>query len=310
MIFRDNASTDESYEIAEKYKKKFTQQNISFVIRKNPYNFGSDRNSELCALESRGQYRLILASDDILYPTYLEKTISILEEYPQVSMVMTHRDEIDAQGKIAVSAPFYKSSGIISGEQQAAVFMKSGIAIPGQRVMRVSSIELVKEWICTFQVANDWYYNALMSCVGDIAYLKQPLMQYRTHSENETAESENNMTAVMEHYQIIHKIAKVTSQYGYTLPKERLPEAIQKLGNMCLRYAMKMIRADKFDIAMKYLNLSKVFNENIEKTELFRYLFQIVTSDSAVKLEEKLLLDNSILVRKVSYELPEGSILL
>ena len=306
VIFRDNTSTDQSYEIAKSYQDKFLKQGIPFKVGLNPQNLGSDRNSELCAMESRGKYRLILASDDLLYPSFLEETVSILEQYPKVSMVMTHRDEIDESGAKLTSVPFYNTSCIIPGEQQAAVFMKTGIAIPGQRLMRVSSIEQVKEWICTFQVANDWYYNALMSCVGDIAYLDKPLMQYRVHSGNETTESENNMTAVMEHYQIIHKIAKVTSQYGYQLPRERLPESIQKLGSMCLRYGFKMLNAGKISIARKYLNLSKVFDEEIEGNEVYQSLSQALEGGIAATSKEGLL-NNPILQRKISYDPPAGS---
>ncbi len=310
VIFRDNASTDRSFEIAKLYRDKFLKQGIPFKIGKNPQNLGSDRNSELCAMESRGKYRLILASDDLLYPSFLEETVAILEQYPNVSMVMTHRDEIDESGVKLTSVPFYNTSCIIPGEQQAAVFMKSGIAIPGQRIMRVSSIEQVKEWICTFQVANDWYYNALMSCVGDIAYLGKPLMQYRVHNGNETTESENNMTAVMEHYQIIHKIAKVTSQYGYQLPQKRLPESIQKLGSMCLRYGFKMLNTGKISIARKYLNLSKVFDENIEKNEVYQSLFQAIEGGNAATFNEGLQKNNPVLQRKISYSPPAGSITL
>lgn len=310
VIFRDNASTDRSFEIAQLYRDKFLKQGIPFKMGKNPQNLGSDRNSELCAMESRGKYRLILASDDLLYPSFLEETVSILERYPNVSMVMTHRDEIDESGVQLTSVPFYNTSCIIPGEQQAAVFMKSGIAIPGQRIMRVSSIEQVKEWICTFQVANDWYYNALMSCVGDIAYLNKPLMKYRVHSENETNESENNMTAVMEHYQIIHKIAKVTSQYGYHLPQERLSESIQKLGSMCLRYGFKMLNTGKISIAKKYLNLSKVFDENIEENEVYQSLFQAIESENTATSNERSLKKAPILQRQISYSPPAGSITL
>lgn len=310
VIFRDNASTDNSYSIAGKYQKIFMEQEIPFYLECNAYNYGSDRNSELCAEMSRGKYRLILASDDILYPNYLEEMVGVLERYPHVSMVMAHRDEIDGSGEVTVTKPFYKYSCVIPGEQQAAVFMKAGIAIPGQRVMRVSAIEKVKEWICTFQVANDWYYNALMSCVGDIAYLKDPLMQYRIHDENETTESEDNMTAIMEHYQIIHKIAKVTAQYGYRLPAERLSEAIDKLGDMCLRYAFKMAVSEKYDIAMKYLNQARVFKENMANNELFGKIEEAVKKKDKTGIDKLLSEKDPVLARQISYDIPEGAVII
>ena len=45
VIFRDNASTDRSFEIAKLYRDKFLKQGIPFKIGKNPQNLGSDRNS-------------------------------------------------------------------------------------------------------------------------------------------------------------------------------------------------------------------------------------------------------------------------
>ena len=118
------------------------------------------------------------------------------------------------------------------------------------------------------------------------------------------------ITAVMEHYQIIHKIAKVTSQYGYHLPQERLSESIQKLGSMCLRYGFKMLNTDKISIAKKYLNLSKVFDENIEENEVYQSLFQAIKSENTATSNERSLKRTPILQRQISYSPPAGSITL
>lgn len=308
VIFRDNASTDESYDVALSYRERFAEKGITYSIARNKYNLGSDRNSELCAAESKGKYLLILASDDCLYPDYLKEVMEVFQNNSNVSMVMVHRDEIDADGNIKMSIPFYNSSCIIPGEEQAAVFMMAGIAIPGQRVMKVSSMHEIKEWICTFQVANDWYYNALMACAGDVAYINKPLMQYRVHNQNETSESEYNLTGVLEHYQIIHKIAKVTSQVGYLKPHKRLPEAIEKLGDMCLRYAYKMLLQNEKGVAEQYLNLAKVFKATLESQDNYQELRECINLEGMI-LKERLLQykERYEVERKVSYNPPENA---
>lgn len=309
VIIRDNASEDNSYEIALSYRAKFLGRGIAFRVDRNPYNYGSDRNSELCAEESKGEFRLILASDDILYPQYLEEVMRVFIQYDNVSMVMTHRDHIDAMGRKEAVLPFYNCSCIVPGESQAAVFMMSGIAIPGQQVMRVSEIEKIRNWICTFQVANDWYYNALMSCVGDIAYIDRPLMQYRVHDDNETSQSEDDLTAIFEHYQIINRIAKVSKEFGYEKPMERLPQAVEKLGSMCLRYAYRMIKTSKYAVAQQYLSLAKVFRADIETEKLYQVLKEMLTLDKGEQVKKIAELEGSVeLQRNVSYEPPEGFI--
>lgn len=309
VIFRDNNSTDDSYEIALSYIPKFKEKGIFYSVTRNKYNFGSDRNSDLCSRDSEGDFRLVLGSDDAIYPECIEKCVEIFTEYPTVSMVMVHRDEIDENGNVINTVPFYNQSCVIPREEQAAVFMMAGIAIPGQRVFRVASANSIKKWKAGFQVANDWYYNALLSCVGEIAYIKEPLMQYRVHTGNETNESEENLTAVMEHYSIIDKIAKVTTAYNMKKPAARLTEATKKLGSMCLRYAVKVLKVNKPAIARKYLNQALVFDGDLYKTDLYKSIEACLELDYAsVQRKVEDMEKSEIVIRKVSYDPPEGSI--
>ena len=309
VILRDNHSTDCSYDIALSYIPKFRKKGIYYSVLQNKYNFGSDYNSNLCTRDAEGDLILILASDDAIYPEFVQKCVDVFVQYPTVSMVMTHRDEIDENGKITKTPPFYNQSCVVSAEDQAAVFMMSGIAIPGQRMYRYAQALKLVKWNCGFQVANDWYTNALFTCVGDIGYIKEPLMQYRVHSGNETNESEHNLTAIMEHFQIINKIAKVTSEYGMKKPAKRLDQATKKLGNMCLRYAIKMLHANDLYAAQRYLDQARVFDQGIIQSGLYRDLKACTEADKKnwyvllQKIESKYTTK-----RTVSYDPPEGFI--
>ena len=307
VYFRDNNSTDASYEIALEYKEKFRKKGIFFSVCDNKRNVGSDLNSQLLLRDLEGEYIYTLASDDAIEPEFIEKCISVFLKYPNVSTVITHRKEIDENGNIYSIPPFYNQSCIIDGESQAAVYMMAGIAIPGQRMFRKSTSGPIVPFQRVFNVAGDWYQNFLRAMVGDVAYIKEPLCQYRVHTGNETNESEKNLLGIFEHYQLINAFRDISLSFGMTKPTERYNEAVRKLGGMCLRYALKMLKCGCNEAASRYLLLAPVFDENIVGEEKYKILVSFLPL-SGKDLERKLekFESENELNRTVSYNPPDG----
>lgn len=309
VIFRDNNSTDNSFEIAMEYYPKFKEKNIYYSIHRNKKNVGSDRNTNLCTNDSSGDIIYVLASDDFIEPTFIEKCINIFRQYPNVSMVMTHRNEVDEFGNIRKTPSFYNQNCVIDGESQAAVFMMAGIAIPAQRISKLSAMRQTREWARVWNVAGDWYINFRLSMVGDIAYLKEPLVNYRVHSGNETNLSEINLLGIFEHYQLINEFRRMASSYGMKKPVERYDAAVKKLGDMCLRYAHKMLQCNEREVANKYLMLAPIFNSDINNSDTYNILFELSQKkdDSLRELLHKFE-EKHNLNRTISYDPPEGYI--
>lgn len=311
VLFRDNNSTDDSFEIALKYKKKFEEKGIYFNLAYNKRNLGSDRNSQILIGSTEGEFFYHLASDDAIEPDFIQRVISIFQEYPNVCTVITHRKEIDENGKIYEMPPFYNKDCIIKGEDQAAVYMMAGIAIPGQRIFRRSALRATDGYQRTFNVAGDWYYNFLASMVGDVAYITDSLCQYRVHMGNETNESEMNLLGIFEHYQLINAFKEISLNFGMKKPAARYNEAVQKLGSMCLRYAMKMLKCELQNIADRYLLLAPVFKQDIVRDEKYKWLKKMVLLQGEKLKEEIRAFDKMYnLNRTISYDPPEGSIIL
>lgn len=307
VFFRDNCSTDDSYDIAYSYKKKFKERGYFYSIANNKQNLGSSINSKLSIRDISGEYLYVLASDDIIKETFVEKCVEVLNNNPNVVEVITHRDEIDENGKITESPSFYNESCIIDGESQAAVHMMAGIAIPGQRIIRSSLIDMRKNYERHFQVAGDWFYNFLYCCFGDIAYIKEPLMKYRVHSGNETSVSERNLLGVLEHYNLLNAFKELSNIFDLKKPLDRYDEAVKKLGDMCLRYAIKMIRNGLSDIAEKYLFIAPAFKRDIINSDLYKELKEciVITQEEALKkLKDNKYID--IEKRTKSYNPPDG----
>lgn len=305
--FSDNASTDDSYEIAQEYRKKFKERGIYFKVVDNKRNVGSEKNSSLANRDAEGDFQYVLASDDAIKPTFIERCIEVFENNPSVSAVFTHREEIDENGRIHQIPPFYNVDCIIDGESQAAVHMMAGIAIPGQRMVRQSVPRKLKIYLRQFQVAGDWYNNFLYTLVGDIAYITEPLCQYRVHSGNETNESELKLLGSFEHYQLINAFYDLANSFGMVKPQMRYEEAVNKLGTMCLRYALKMYQNKRNDVAYRYLLLAPVYYQQILNDDRYKELL-CMKDFQGEELEKSIgsFCTKYELERKISYDPPEG----
>ena len=305
--FSDNASTDNSYEIAQKYRKKFREKGIFFRVNENKRNVGSDKNSKIATSGSEGEYIYTLASDDAINPTFIERCIEVFENNPNVGTVITNREEIDENGKLYQVPPFYNVDCIVDGESQAAVYMMAGVAIPGQRMVRGTVLKKIGAYSRQWQVAGDWYDNFLYAMAGDVAYITEPLCQYRVHTGNETNESELRLLGTTEHYQLINAFCNVADSFGMTKPQARYEEAVNKLGTMCLRYALKMYKNKRNDVAYRYLLLAPVYYQDILNDDKYKELLSMKDT-YGTELEKKIIdfEKKNVLERKNSYDPPEG----
>ncbi len=269
VISYDNQSEDESYEIMQEYKKKFKKRGMWMDAGMNKRNVGSAANTARCFGCSEGQYIIYLSSDDAMKPTFIEKGVKVLSANPNVGMVMVHRDEMDEKGNLTKTPPFYNKNCIVPGESQAAVYMMAGIAVPSQVLMTRYTVQCMGRKPINLQIANDWLDNFMGACNGDVAYLKEALCEYRVHSLNDTTASERNLVGIFEHYELINAFTWIGESYGYKKHLERYDEAVRKLGDMCLRYAYKMLKNGEQAVARKYLYLAPVFQEDILNKSIY-----------------------------------------
>ena len=309
VLFRDNNSSDDSYETALSYRKKFDEKGYYYDVTKNKRNLGSDRNTARITGFADGQYQYVLGCDDAIAPTFIETCISLFLRYPNISTVITHREEIDENNNKRMTAPFYNKNCIIEGKKQAAVYMMAGIAVPVQRMFDVKKLTAsIGAYYRNYFVAGDWAWNFLYSLVGDVAYIKEPLCQYRTHFGNETNDSELSLLGIFEHYTLIHEFYNVGKALGIKEVIERKDMAVEKLGSMCMRYAVKMFYNNLHDVANKYLLLAPIYKPGIVKEEIYRELQDCLVLKGDKLLERLRKIETAYTVnRSVSYDPPEGS---
>jgi abequosyltransferase len=76
----DNASTDNTSEIVQAFKERFP----NFDYHRNEENLGPDRNYLAAASMARGEYCLLMGSDDVFMPDSIAKIFEYLKDEPDL----------------------------------------------------------------------------------------------------------------------------------------------------------------------------------------------------------------------------------
>lgn len=88
IIFWDNASSDESADIAKSYGHR-----IRYFFNSTKTNLGSARNSALSKV--RGELVGFLDCDDVWHPKKLEEQIKLFDQNPNLGFVYSKAEVID-----------------------------------------------------------------------------------------------------------------------------------------------------------------------------------------------------------------------
>ncbi len=95
LIISDNASVDATESICRRYVS--SDPRVRYY--RNPRNLGATFNFRQVVTFSSGKYFLWAAHDDMFAPEYVERSISVLENNPEVVLCYSKSIEIDEQGQ-------------------------------------------------------------------------------------------------------------------------------------------------------------------------------------------------------------------
>jgi len=96
LLISDNASTDSTPEICQKYALKDSR--IRYV--RQPANLGATANFNFLFRETRGKYFAWAAHDDVRHPDFLRRCVAALDQDPEIVLVFTRSRRIDEEGKV------------------------------------------------------------------------------------------------------------------------------------------------------------------------------------------------------------------
>lgn len=310
ICFSDNASTDNSWEIALEYADKYPGK---ISLTRNRMNFGPNVNRNNCHLNKRGKYMLTLCSDDAIRPEFVERCVTALEFHTDAAFAMVHRDIMDEDGKYLSEPPFYDQSCLIPGAEQAAVYMMSSVNPSISQILY--NIEKAEGNRMAGNLNDRWFGDRIMDflicCNDTIVYIKEPLLLNRIHRHSDGARMDGNLLQCMAEYVLLHQFADIAENHKHMQKvRDRLQAGTEKLGHLCLRYCLRRLTVGDELSANRYFHLAMAISPGIRSdstyTEFARYWSS--SSSDRENLLEQLMKKSNLEKRTVSYPPPPGSI--
>jgi len=159
VIIVDNASTDNTWNVIQAYEEKDDR----IKAFRNESNIGPVRNWLRCVNEASGEYGKILWSDDLIAPTFLERTVAFLSDRNDVGFVFTGT-EIFVDGTYnKTDAYFLGETGIYPSDDFVVGSLSSGKypVSPGCALFRMGDIKKNLLLNIPNQVDSDFSMHAI-----------------------------------------------------------------------------------------------------------------------------------------------------
>jgi len=309
LCFSDNGSTDDSWGIALEFARKYPGK---MHITRNRKNFGPDDNFANCKRMMTGKYYVNFCSDDVLDPEYVERCVSALEAHPNAGFALVNRAVIDEHNRRTEEPPFYNQSCIIPGEEQAAVYMMAGINPSVSQIMYRRAVADSRS--ATGALVSRYYGTRILdfniSIDFDVAYIKEPLLLHRIHSQSDTNQADASLLPVLGLYVLNHQFADIASVRNLTKVTGRLPQSLAKLARLGIRYSVRSLLAKDEQTALRYFHLAMGVSPQVTDDPAWKQLQDYWAGDSAkqAKIIKEFESADNLAARTISYEPPPGSI--
>jgi len=188
LIILDDASTDNSLEVIQKYisdprvRTQFFSENSGLPYKR--WNDGADL--------AQGDYLLFAGADDSCEPTLIEKLIEKLEHHPSVGLAYSQTWITDSDGKIINSCKNLRDedkerweSDYVDRGKNEIKYMFNGNTIFNASCLLMRRDIFIKagKFDTKLLLSSDWLLYVKMLMFSDIAFIAEPLNYFREHPQ-------------------------------------------------------------------------------------------------------------------------------
>jgi glycosyltransferase involved in cell wall biosynthesis len=189
LIVVDNASTDKTCELVEKYMA--LDDRVS--LNRNHVNVGGEGNFTRCLNLAAGDYTAIFHADDVYEPDMVLRQVELLETRPGSGMVFSNASLIDDKGHIYgehILPPelFQTYHGHLDLKAALGLLVRDGnFFICPSAMARTHIYQQLKQWSrYNFGSSSDLDVWLRVLQNHEVTVLPEKLMRYRTSPESFT----------------------------------------------------------------------------------------------------------------------------
>lgn len=267
LILLDDASTDNSIDILQKYKN---DKHVSHVVV-NERNTGSPFQQWMKGiLLAEGEWVWIAEADDVSEPTFLEDCLRAVHSYQDVSICMVGSDYIDGNGKVIRRNVDYWGKNsmktvIFSGREyirhklywHCCIMNASGVLFK-----RGQALNLQNSIFLTMRYSGDWMFWFEMARQGCVVEVRKTLNHFRQHEAKVSVEGISTGNRIREDIDVVSLIEQsdiIIGKYKRKLARGMLYRKIKKVGNIQKRnelflYLKEKLGGDKSDLSVLHWN--------------------------------------------------------
>jgi glycosyltransferase involved in cell wall biosynthesis len=178
VLILDDCSPDNTPEVAQ----SFADPRVRYI--RNEPNLGHLRNYNKGIALARGEYVWLISADDRLRnQRALEQYVHFMESHPTAGFVCCPAVEL-INGKetgLAKYSVVADQDTLFRGHEFLKILLYSDVVIAGSGMVRRSCYEKFGAFPLDMPYAGDWYMWCLFSLHYDVAYLADPMVNYRGH---------------------------------------------------------------------------------------------------------------------------------
>lgn len=187
VIISDNASTDDTIEIARGYAERY-----GFTVLVNASNIGALPNWNSLVNASNGEYVAIYHSDDVYEPTIVQESLAVLRRSNNIVLVGTMARTIDSRGDFLYEYELPREikklgRASFSFDEVMLGVMRSG----GTEVFFVTPSLMAKREVYKelglfdegYRSSGDYEMWLRMAAKYDVTIIEKPLLNYRVHEQ-------------------------------------------------------------------------------------------------------------------------------
>lgn len=253
--------------------KEFAQKDKRIKLFLQSQNLGYNKNFEFLLNQSTAEYITFSDHDDIWYLDKIEKSLQKLKN-EKVDMVYCNCRQINEKGIVLKENYFkYKNIPLINKTGKLAISRCAGNGC-SQMITKD-----VKQKMLPFKnqvIAHDWLAGFIANEGKGIAYIKEPLFDYRLHNTN--VFGGRNLSQNLNRWKEKNgKTYKAFLEYR----KDAIQKAYESGIKMCLEYSAKKENQDFCKEAEKYYE--KIYKTKIINLTNIKEYFKILNGKNVGK---------------------------
>ncbi len=214
VLIMDDCSPDNTPEVAQSFNDPRVKH-----IRNEP-NLGHLRNYNKGISLAQGKYVWLISADDRLrVPYVLERYVRLMEQHPEAGFACCPGMELEngQETRVAKYSIHADHDTIFRGHEFLRRLLTCNSVIAASGMVRRACYKQLGSFPLDLPYAGDWYLWCLFALYHDVAYLAEPMVNYRGHELSMTSSllKTDVRICVEDDLAVLWRIKQQAEQAGY-----------------------------------------------------------------------------------------------